>query len=181
GHTLRLSVLFVSACAALALAGAARSGLSLGVSEDRGKGTDPAAFFATLNDLGLSQNRASIVWDPAQPDTIAGQADIQHSLPLARSNRSRSPVRFLHDLGVAYRASRRTKPLMDELAFHPYPHYNTDPPDFGYAWPNAGIPNLGRIKQAVWDAFNRTAQPTFAESGTESMSPLQLELDEIGW
>src|SRR5207244_5276740 len=55
-----------------------------GVSEDRGKGTDPAAFFATLNDLGLSQNRASIVWDPAQPDTIAGQADIQHWLPLAQ-------------------------------------------------------------------------------------------------
>jgi hypothetical protein len=260
------------------------------VSEDRGKSTDPAAFFATLNDLGLSQNRASIVWDPAQPDTIAGQADIQHWLPLAqaagirvvfaiapkharditgsqgsvgrfaafvehvartfpqvkdyvignepnqpyfwlpqydsagkplsgaayepllarsydalkavdptisvvgiglsprgndnpkaRSNISRSPVRFLRDVGVAYRASRRTKPLMDALAFHPYPHYNTDPPDFGYAWPNAGIPNLGRIKQAVWDAFNGTAQPTFAESGTESMSPLRLELDEIGW
>jgi hypothetical protein len=287
---LRLSVLFVSVCAALALAGAARSGLSLGVSEDRGKSANPAAFFATLNDLGLTQNRASIVWDPAQPNTIAGQAEIQHWLPLAqaagirvvfaiapkdahaitgspnavgqfaafvqhvartfpqvrefvvgnepnqpyfwqpqydaagkplsgaayepllaqsydalkavnpaidvigiglsprgndnpraRNNISRSPVRFLHDVGVAYRASGRTKPLMDELAFHPYPHVNTDSPEVGYTWPNAGIPNLGRIKQAVWDAFNGTAQPTFAESGTESMSPLRLELDEIGW
>jgi hypothetical protein len=268
---LRLSVLFVSVCAALALAGAARSGLSLGVSEDRGKSANPAAFFATLNDLGLTQNRASIVWDPAQPNTIAGQAEIQHWLPLAqaagirvvfaiapkdahaitgspnavgqfaafvqhvartfpqvrefvvgnepnqpyfwqpqydaagkplsgaayepllaqsydalkavnpaidvigiglsprgndnpraRNNISRSPVRFLHDVGVAYRASGRTKPLMDELAFHPYPHVNTDSPEVGYTWPNAGFPNLGRIIHAVWDAFYGSEQQTFA-------------------
>jgi len=292
GGTTRVSVLVVSACAALALAfaAAAQSGLSVGVSEDRGKGTDAAGFFATMNDLGLTQNRASIVWDPAHPNTIDGQADIQRWLPLAqaagvrvvfaiapkharditgsqgaagqfaafvghvaqtfpqvkefvignepnqpyfwlpqydsagkplsggayepllalsydalkgvdptinvigiglsprgndnphaRSNISRSPIRFLHDLGAAYRASHRQKPLMDALAFHPYPHVNTDPPEIGYAWPNAGIPNLGRLKQAVWDAFNGTAQPTFAESGTESMNPLRLELDEIGW
>jgi hypothetical protein len=274
----------------LALAGAAQSGLSVGISEDRGKSSDPAAFFATMNDLGLTQNRASIVWDPDQPDTIAGEADIQHWLllaqaagvrvvfaiapkharditgspgaaekfaafvgqvartfplvkdfvignepnqpyfwlpqydaagkplsggayepllalsydalkavdptinvagiglsprgndnPNARSNISRSPVRFLHDLGAAYRASGRQKPLMDSLAFHPYPHLNSDPPEVGYTWPNVGIPNLGRLKQAVWDAFNGTPQPTFAESGAESLNPLRLELDEIGW
>jgi hypothetical protein len=101
--------------------------------------------------------------------------------PHARSNISRSPVRFIHDLGVAYRASRRTKPIMDELAFHPYPAANTDPPDVGYSWPNAGLPNLDRIKQAVWDAFHGTAQPTFSETGVESMNPLRLEIDEIGW
>jgi len=101
--------------------------------------------------------------------------------PHARSNISRSPVRFLHDLGVAYRASHRTKPIMDELAFHPYPAVNTDPPDTGYIWPNVGLPNLDRLKQAVWDAFNGTAQPTFAETGTQSMNPLRLELDEIGY
>jgi hypothetical protein len=101
--------------------------------------------------------------------------------PNARSNVSRSPVRFLHDLGVAYRASRRTKPLMDELAFHPYPPVNTAPPDAGYSWPNAGLSNLDRVKQAVWDAFNGTAQPTFAERGTVNLNPLRLELDEVGW
>jgi hypothetical protein len=70
---------------------------------------------------------------------------------------------------------------MDELAYHPYPAVNTDPPDTGYSWPNAGLSNLDRVKQAVWDAFHGTAQPTFAETGLESMSPLRLELDEIGW
>jgi hypothetical protein len=70
---------------------------------------------------------------------------------------------------------------MDELAFHPYPAVNTDTPDVGYSWPNAGLPNLDRVKQAVWDAFKGTAQPTFAEAHVQSMNPLRLELDEVGW
>jgi hypothetical protein len=102
--------------------------------------------------------------------------------PRAKSNPSRSPVRFIHDLGVAYRKSRRQKPLMDEFAFHPYPAKNTDSPRVGYRWPNAGLPNLGRIKQAFWDAFNGTAQPTFAESGVKTFGrPVKFVLDEVGW
>lgn len=104
--------------------------------------------------------------------------------PYARTNASRSPVRFLRDLGAAYRASHRTRPLMDSLAFHPYPARNTDPPETGYIWPNAGLTNLDRVKQAVWDAFNGTAQPTFPEGvrGRQPFSPgLKLELDEVGW
>jgi hypothetical protein len=98
-----------------------------------------------------------------------------------KSNVSRSPVRFLHDLGVAYRASGRTKPLMDELAFHPYPQPQQGPPSVRYAWPTAGLSNLDRIKQAVWDAFNGTAQPTFAEAGKPATKPLRFDLDEVGW
>ncbi|MDX6506116.1 MAG: hypothetical protein QOG06_760, partial [Gaiellaceae bacterium] len=101
--------------------------------------------------------------------------------PFAKSNISRSPVRFLHDLGVAYRATGRTRPLMDELAFHPYPARNVDTPEVGYGWPNAGLPNLDRIKQGVWDAFHGTAQPTFAETGGTFAQPLRLDLDEVGW
>jgi hypothetical protein len=102
--------------------------------------------------------------------------------PYARNNVSRSPVRFLHDLGVAYRASGRKKPLMDEFAFHPYPSSSKDALLKGYVWPNAGVANLDRIKQAVWDAFHGTAQPTFAESGVQPYAkPLMFELDEVGW
>ena len=101
--------------------------------------------------------------------------------PFGKSNVSRSPVRFLHDLGVAYRASGRTKPLMDELAYHPYPQPQQGPPSVRYAWPTAGLSNLDRIKQAVWDAFNGTAQPTFPESGKSLFKPLKFDLDEVGW
>jgi hypothetical protein len=99
--------------------------------------------------------------------------------PNAPNNVSTSPVRFLHGLGKAYRASGRTKPLMDELAFHPYPDQDTDSLLKGYRWPNAGVPNLGRIKQAFWDAFNGTAQPVFPEG--KSSNGLKFRLDELGW
>ena len=289
----RITSLIAFACAALVLAGSARPALTVGVSEDRGKDTTATAaqFFQTLQDVGLAQNRVSIVWNPAQPSSIAQEQEIKNWLPLAqtagvkvvfavsahnardfssssgavaqfaaflqtvahafptvkdyvignepnqplfwlpqydtggkplaaaayepvlaqsydalkavdttinvigiglsprgndnpwaKSNISRSPIRFLHDLGVAYRNSGRAKPLMDQLAFHPYPARNIDLPQTGYTWPNAGLPNLNRIKQAVWDAFNGTAQPIFKEAGKTPFSPpLQLDLDELGW
>ena len=94
--------------------------------------------------------------------------------PDARSNISTSPVRFLRALGDWYRRSGRTRPLMDAFGFHPYPNKATDPLDRGYAWPNAGFVNLDRIKQALWDAFHGTPQPT-------TMDGLTLHLDEVGW
>lgn len=94
--------------------------------------------------------------------------------PDARSNISTSPVRFLRALGAWYRASGRSQPLMDGFSFHPYPNKATDPLDRGYSWPNAGFVNLDRVKQALWDAFSGTAQPT-------TVSGLKLHLDEVGW
>jgi hypothetical protein len=94
--------------------------------------------------------------------------------PTARNNISTSPVRFLRSLGAWYRRSGRTKPLMDGFSFHPYPNEATDPLERGYQWPNAGFANLDRIKQALWDAFDGTAQPT-------TLDGLSLHLDEVGW
>ena len=94
--------------------------------------------------------------------------------PNAKSNVSTSPVRFLRALGNWYRASGRDLPLMDGFSFHPYPNSATDPLDRGYGWPNAGFVNLARIKQALWDAFHGTAQPTTLEG-------LEIHLDEVGW
>jgi len=94
--------------------------------------------------------------------------------PDAKSNISTSPIRFLRALGGWYRSSGRTRPLMDGFSFHPYPNKATDPLDRGYGWPNAGFVNVDRIKQALWDAFHGTAQPSTAEG-------LRLYLDEVGW
>jgi hypothetical protein len=88
-------------------------------------------------------------------------------------------VRFLDALGKAYRQSRRTRPIMDELAFHPYPDQDRDSLMKGYRWPNAGVPNLDRIKQAFWDAFHGTAQPTFGEG--RARGAMTFRLDELGW
>jgi hypothetical protein len=87
-----------------------------------------------------------------------------------------SPVHFLHALGEWYRSSNRMTPLMDGFSFHPYPNPSdfTVPFSFAYGWPNASVQELDRIKQALWDAFEGTGQPTTA-------SGLKLYLDEVGW
>jgi hypothetical protein len=94
--------------------------------------------------------------------------------PDAPSNISNSPVRFIGYMGNAYRASGRNRPLFDVASFHPYPQSAKDPYTRSYAWPNAGVADLDRLKQAVWDAFHGTAQPTFEDG-------LRFNLDETGW
>jgi hypothetical protein len=102
--------------------------------------------------------------------------------PIAPDNPSTSPVRCLRDLGAAYRASGRTLPLMDELAFHAYPELDSQPIGIHYSWPKAGLADLDRIKQAVWDAFNGTAQPTFPEPSRSVVLPsLKFRIAEVGW
>jgi hypothetical protein len=103
--------------------------------------------------------------------------------PFAPGNLSISPVRCIRDLGRAFRASKRKRPIMDELSLHPHPNASTDQLETGYTWPNAGIPNLARIKQAMWDAFYGTAQPTFEEAGMPRgpVRTMKLRLNEVGW
>jgi hypothetical protein len=112
--------------------------------------------------------------DPGLEVVGIGLSPRGNDKPKARTNISTSPVRFVRALGAWYRASGRTRPLMDAFSFHPYPNKATDPLERGYGWPNAGFVNLDRVKQAVWDAFNGTAQPT-------TLNGLRLHLDEVGW
>ena len=112
--------------------------------------------------------------DPGISVVGVGLSPRGNDRPKAKSNISTSPVRFLRALGAWYRKSGRTLPLMDAFSFHPYPGKATDPLERGYGWPNAGFVNLDRLKQALWDAFHDTAQPTTLEG-------LKLHLDEIGW
>ena len=92
---------------------------------------------------------------------------------LASSNVSTSPARFLEYVGEEYRRMRRNRPLMDSFSFHPYPRINTDDPMTGYNWPNIGIANFDRLKQALHDAFEGTAQPTVEEG-------LEIRIHESG-
>ena len=124
----------------------------------------------------------AIVWGPA----ISSRGN-DHAT--ATSNPSHSPVWFIKYLSDAYKASGRTKPIFDEFDMHPYPPtQDTDPFSKPFLWPQAGAANLDRIKQALWDGFNGTAQQPPAEqpSGdggarpTSNASGLPIDLDEAG-
>jgi hypothetical protein len=107
----------------------------------------------------------------------------------ARNNRSTSPVRFIHDMGVAYRAMHRTRPAFDEFGIHIYPNQATDSIAKGYQWPKIGASNLDRLKQALWDAFANTAQPVPDSQaslfrygqGIAALQPARVWIGEIGW
>lgn len=122
----------------------------------------------------------SVVWGPAISSRGNDNAN-------ASSNPSHSPVWFIKYMGDAYKASGRTKPIFDEFNFHPYPPIqDTDPFSKSFQWPQAGAANLDRIKQALWDAFNGTGQPTVVEQPggrqTQFAAPqtLPINMDEAG-
>jgi hypothetical protein len=122
----------------------------------------------------------AVVWGPA----ISSRGN---DSPSAASNPGHSPLRFIEDMGIAYKASGRTSPIFDEFDMHPYPlTQDTDRFSKKFPWPQAGAADLDRIKQALWDAFARTGQPTVTEqpAGTTQQfaAPQQLpiDLDEAG-
>jgi hypothetical protein len=141
----------------------------------RGRPLAPAAYYAVL---ARSYDALKGV-DPAIAVIGLGLSPRGNDQPRAPENVSISPVRFLHGVGQAYRRSGRRRPIMNALSFHPYPDRDRDSLMKGYRWPNAGTPNLDRIKQAFWDAFNGTAQPTFREG--RARGSMTLRLGEIGW
>jgi hypothetical protein len=280
----RITAALASACAALALAGAASS-TTFGVADDAGKYAEDggASFFNMLTELGMTENRMAVFWDPANPTTIVDQqamrrgvevifaiyplkaralvdtpngvelfaqyaAKVAERYPYVRkviclnegnqprfhqpqfddagngisgyvqekamaacydalkavdsgirviafglsprgnddfdavSNVSHSPIRFLKEVGDAYRESGRTKPIADDISVHCYPNVNTDAPSVGYVWPKVGCVNFDRFKQAWWDAFQGTAQPLFQEAGDKGTGPfLRIYVDEVGY
>ena len=135
-----------------------------------GRSVAPAAFEALL---ARSYDALKAV-DPTINVIGIGLSPRGNDNPKASGNVAHSPVKFIRGVAAAYRASGRTKPLMDEFSFHPYPNKDTDPLLRGYDWPNAGVPNLDRIKQAFWDGFRGTGQKTFGDG-------LKMMLDEVGW
>src|ERR671933_2059858 len=79
-----LAAALACALAALVFAGAASS-TTFGVADDAGKYADDsgAGFFSMLNDLGMTENRMAVFWDPANPTTIIDQAFLDRAVPQA--------------------------------------------------------------------------------------------------
>jgi hypothetical protein len=72
-----------------------------------------------------------------------------------------SPTKFIRDLGAAYRSSGRTKPVMDQFAFHPWPDSDSQGPRAS-AHPNStaiGLADYPKLVALLGEAFDGTPQP----------------------
>jgi hypothetical protein len=89
-----------------------------------------------------------------------------------------SPTAFIQAMGSADRASGRTRPVMDGLAFHPYPDNSSQSPDFPHPRSTSiGLADYGKLVALLGQAFDGTAQPgsslpiLYDEFGIESAIP----------
>jgi hypothetical protein len=89
-----------------------------------------------------------------------------------------SPTAFITDLGAAYRASGRTKPIMDGFAFHPYGENSSiSPTETHPDSTSIGLADYDKLVSLLGNAFDGTAQLgstlpiVYDEYGVESLIP----------
>ena len=99
--------------------------------------------------------------------------------PTATIRPTHSPTQFILDMGAAYKASGRTKPIMDALSLHPYEDHSSVAPADG-THPNTtsiSLADYPKLVDLLGQAFDGTAQPGstlplyFDEFGVESQIP----------
>jgi hypothetical protein len=95
------------------------------------------------------------------------------------ARQTHSPTTFITDLGLAYRKSGRTRPIMDMFAMHPYLIPSKLRPDFTH--PNTttiGLADYPKLVALLTRAFARTAQAgatlpiIYDEFGYQSRVPM---------
>jgi hypothetical protein len=88
-----------------------------------------------------------------------------------------SPTQFIKDMGAAYRASGRTKPIMDVFALHPYQTRSAIPPGQPHTGTSLGFGDYDKLVALLGAAFDGTAQPgsdlsvAYTEFGVQSLIP----------
>lgn len=89
-----------------------------------------------------------------------------------------SPTKFIQEMGAAYRASGRDRPVMDAFAIHPYADNSSQPPTTGHPLTTTiAIADYDKLVALLGEAFDGTAQPgsrlpiLYGEFGVESEIP----------
>src|ERR687887_234140 len=111
--------------------------------------------------------------------TVLGGAVSPRGIDRPNTGRdTHSPTAFISDMGAAYKASGRTKPIMDGFAFHPYGDNSSQPPDFQHANSTSiGLGDYDKLVALLGSAFDGTAQAgstlpiVYDEYGVETQIP----------
>jgi len=90
-----------------------------------------------------------------------------------------SPTAFITDMGTAYRAMKRKKPIMDGFAFHPYGESSSTPPSLVHtSGTSLGLADYPKLVSLLGQAFDGTAQKgsklpiVYDEYGVDSQIPV---------
>ena len=93
-------------------------------------------------------------------------------------SRKHSPTTFIRDLGLAYRNSGRTKPIMDAFSLHPYEDNSSIPPSFAHPRTTTiSLADYPKLVSLLGSAFDGTAQLgsglpiVYDEFGVQSQIP----------
>ena len=94
------------------------------------------------------------------------------------SRHTHSPTKFILDLGAAYKASGRTKPVMDALSINPFPDNSSQSPATAHPrGTSIGVADYDKLVRLLGQAFDGTAQAGstlpiyYGEFGIESLPP----------
>lgn len=89
-----------------------------------------------------------------------------------------SPTAFIRDMGTAYRALKRNRPIMDGFSFHPYGENSSTPPTFEHlSGTSLGLADYDTLVALLGTAFDGTKQLgsalpiVYDEYGVDSQIP----------
>jgi hypothetical protein len=140
-----------------------------------GQGGDTAA--ASFEQL-LAATYDAVKASRPSVEVIGGGLAPRGSDNPSSSRPTHSPTSFILDLGAAYRASGRHRPIMDALSIHPYGESARVPPTLAHPRSTSiGIADYGKLVDLLGRAFDGTAQRgrdlpiVYGEYGVETTIP----------
>jgi hypothetical protein len=139
-----------------------------------GSSASPGAYLGLLADTYDALKAVS-----PEIEVIGGAVSPRGADNPSSKRHTHSPTRFITELGRVYRASRRTRPVMDAFAFHPYGDHSSQPPEFRHhkLSTRIGLSEYEKLVALLGKAFDGTAQPgstlpiLYDEFGVESRVP----------
>ena len=133
--------------------------------------------------------RAVVVWNEANSPAYWRGSAAQYEALLARcydalhragltvldsTASAHAPEAFLRGVAAAYRASGRTRPLVDAFGHSPYPASSAEPPDAVHAVGFVGEGDYTRLADVLRESFGAAQDVWYLEDGFQSAVPARL-------
>jgi hypothetical protein len=141
--------------------------------DKRGRDVAAPAYLALL-----AQTYDALKAVSPQINVVGGAVSPRGADRANAGRQTHSPTTFLRDLGLAYRKSHRTKPIMDVLAIHPYGESSKTPPTATHPRSTSiSIADYPKLVKLLRTAFHGTAQRSaslpilYAEYGVQTQIP----------